>query len=882
MGTLNLDRLFEPRHVALVGASERDGSPGRQIAGNLLAGGFDGRIGFVNPRYHSVLGEPCVKSLARLGFVPDLVLFVAPERLLRRTLAHAGALGIPAFALLSAVKDVANARRQARDFGVRLLGPFCAGVIRPHRGLNASYAGTLPRAGSLALISQSSSLAAAILDWAAPSGTGFSTVVAAGDQGDVSLPDLLDLASEDPKTRAIIIYLDRVRAVRALISALSAAARQKPVVVMKSTQYNAPWCDRVSRSGRVESSGPVLDAALARAGAVRIDSFANLFSAAQILSLGIQVRGRRVGIVSNGAAPAMLACHRAIEAGHDLEPLPEAARSRFAHAVTGPLTGRNPIVLRHDEALPAAYSAALHALADTDRFDVLLAIHVPDARHDPTAVAEATIARCSHRVPILTCWMGDASVTTARNRFVAANVATFRTPEAAVDGVGLLHRYHLGQEQLLQQAMPGTDLTRADMPQARKLVARSLEAGHRVLGPIQTRRLMSICRIDVLPLRLATTVADATVQADALGYPVALKVYSPNVTYRAAVTGTRLAIADRDSLARQFDELRTRLLELRPDAEFRGVLIEPMYEPPNARHLHLVLYRDAIFGPTLSLATGEHALAATSPRVVQLPPLTRYLIDDMLDEPSIAAYLGAYRHRDSVGREPLAHVLHQISELACEVPELHALYIDHLVVNDDRAVAIGVEVVAESAIETRRYGHLAIQPFPWQWIREQELEDGVRMVLRPVRPEDAEAIQAMIRGMSAESRYFRFMHALSELSPRMVAQFVKLDYDRQMAFVAVSPEGHIAGVSRYVIATDRQRGEFSILLADEWRGRGLATVLMQILIDHAMDQGLTRLEGDVLRENHPMHALMDRLGFRRESASRPSDVVSYARELDAA
>ncbi len=890
MSTLHLERLLAPRSVAVVGASARDGSPGLALVRNLVDGGYEGELHLVNPRYDEVLGRPCVRSLKSLDAAPDLVLVLTPERLLNRTLVQCAKLGTKLVIVMSGAPDPAKLHDYARRLGLRILGPWCAGLIRPHLKLNATYAASSVQPGTLAVVSQSASLAAALVDWAQWSGVGFSALVSTGGGSDIRLPDLLDLLAEDYRTRAIIVYLDRVQGSRAFLSALAATARAKPVILMKSTQDGAHYCNALTRSGRVLSSDAVFQAALARAGVVRIRTFSNLFSAAKILSSKMRTRGRRLAVVSNGAAPAMLACENIETRGFRSPTLDEATLERLGQALDdgaprrdrGRWTGRNPIVLRDPPRLAQQLAAAVRTLAAADEFDAVLFIFVPDARNDPALVARALIEAKPTRLPLLACWMGDASVGPAREALTDAGVPNFRTPEAATAGFDFLHRYHVSQQQLVQLPNPMSRTTPADLPAARAVLHAALAANRRVLAPAEARALAAAFDIGVLPgTRCAD--ADAAVAAAAgIDGAVAIKLVSPHVEWKASVWPTALNVRGEPAVRAAFDAARDALAEHRPDARFDGVLVEPMHAPVQRRELAVGIRRDASFGPVISLGVGGELAVLARDRTVQLPPLNGYLIDSMLEDPSIARHLGAFRHLPAVDREPLRAVLRRLSEMACELPELVELEIDPLILGTDGAIAIDLHVVVERAPAVQRYGHLAIHPYPWQWVRETSAKDGTPVTLRPIRPEDGESLGDMVRAMSAQSRYFRFLHAINELSPLMRAQFTKLDYDRAMAFVADFGDDRVAGVSRYSIDSDGRAGEFAVSVADDRQGLGLGSRLMRLLIEHATERGLERLWGDVLRENAPMRALMASLGFKARRSDDDPELLIYELALDPA
>jgi acetyltransferase len=808
MSTLHLEKLLNPNSLVVIGASGRLDSPGFKVTSNLLNGGYEGQIQLVNPRYKTILGTTCHPSVKSLGTVPDLAIIITPSRLLRKSLAQCASVGIQVAMIMSGSDESSRLRDYAIKQGIRLIGPYSTGLIRPSLKLNISYTQTTSTPGSLALVSQSTSLGTAMLDWAQTTNVGFSAVLLTGNDTDISLSDLIDLLAEDVRTRAIIIYVERVKETRGFLSALSAAARIKPVVLMRSTKEGAHYCDAITRTGRVFSSDNVFQTALNRAGVVRIRTFQNLLAAAKILSTPLRVSGNRLAIVSNGAAPAMMAIERMDIKQFQIPTLTADFLRSLNKKLDNSITGTNPIVLRKPTQLADHYASAIDALQHLDDIDAILVIFVPDSRNEPQQIMQSLLQCLPSKKTILGCWMGGVSVIEARNEMTQAGIPSFRTPEAAVDGFDFLHRHFFSQQQLLQLPNPTSRNTRADVQGAKILVELALHEGQRILSNDKACQLLRLLDIPV-----QTTDVSAS--------------------------------------------------------------IENGEQTFNGKQLVLSIFKDATFGPTISLGIAGHLSAAISQRAVQLPPLNRFLIEELLQYSDIRVYMGWSRKDTSVEKESVAHILRRLSELACEVPDLFSLEINLLIVPSTGAVTTNVHIALERSKATKLYGHLAIHPYPWHWIRATKLKNGAPVQLRPIRPEDAESIIALVKEMSPESRYFRFMHAINELSPQMVAQFTKLDYDRQMAMVATDDEENIIGVSRYVMSSDRQFGEFAISISEQWKALGLASSLMRLLLEHAKKQGLQSLQGDVLMSNRPMQALMTSLGFSTIKNAEYPEVRRY-------
>ena len=777
---------------------------------------------------------------------------------------------------MSPVKDSAALTEQATALNIRLLGPFCSGFIRPSIKLNASFSANSVNAGRIGLISQSASLAAALLDWAERSNVAFSAIFSTGKEADITLGDLLDLLAEDHHTRAIIVYVDHVNNVRSFMSAISAAARIKPVILMKSAVDSAEYCDLYSQSDAVLSGDTVFQAAMQRVGVVRIRTFMNLYTAGRMLESGMRTKGKRVVVISNGAAPALLAVERLRERGLEAPELPTDVQLALHEKLSPQWSGTNPIIIRENTALPEAYEYALQSLHEQTSFDAIVVIHVPDSITTPAEVANSVINHRPKKLPIALAWMGDSMVRAARKQLINEGLPTFRTPESAIDCIDFLHRYHTSQQQLLQLPNPTLNTQNTDVISASALVEKALGEGERVLGPQRARQLLTYFNIKTQPAVRVLNEDTAVETAVNIGYPVAVKIVSPNLMYKASVAKTRLNIKNEHQVRTAFLEMKSALIEQRPDAEFRGVLIEAMHQQSHSRSLALGIHQDPTFGPVITLAIGGDITPINSYRAVQLPPLNRFLIDQMLDSQPMKAYLEAWQYKPAVNRAAVATALERLSEIATQMPDIYSIDINPLEVSEQDAIALGVRVVLERKQQQRPYTHLAIHPYPLQWQRNITNKHNNSFLLRPVRPSDGQHIRELVKNMSAESRYFRFMHALNDLSPRMVVQFTKLDYDRQMAFVAVPEKiDSIVGVSRYTIDSNRIEGDFAIAIDDDYQGQGLASALMRHLIEHAREQALQRIRGDVLRTNSAMRGLMEHLGFECSGDPEDPEILVY-------
>lgn len=789
-----LHTLFDPQSMVIAGASAREDSIGYRVVENVLAGGYRGKLWLVNSRYKTIFDQPAYKSIRALPETPELAVIVTPEPTLARMVKNCAEQGIPTVLIMTNCADTTPLQELATELGVRLLGPGSAGLIRPACGLNVTYSGNQVTAGKLALISHSATLASSVIDWADGKDIGFSALASIGAEADIDVAELVDFLGHDLATRAIIIYLDRVRDSRAFLSAIAEAARHKPVLVMKPTQDSEQLKTTPDQIGETLHADRVMQAALDRAGVVRIKTFSNLFSAARILASGIRTRGRRLGVVANGAAPAMLACDRIRTKGFLLPALPESVSDKLNEQMNNQWSAVNPIIVRNYRNMPASYTAAVDAMLQSNEYDTVLALYVPDNWCDPLVVAEGIAALPNPGgKPLLTNWMGEHQVAASRKHFQKNNIPGFRTPEAAADAFDFLYRHYRTQQLLLQLPDPVSDLAPVDFGSARQLVCRALERRQSTLSDNESLALLRLLGL-LVPEPWSTT------HNESQGH--------------------------------------------------QGTLI-------------LRVFQDATFGPCISLGIGGPLQTLFPEPPMQLPPLNGFLIDDMLNDTELQRYLGT-KDLTPLNLTALKDLLQRVSDMVCEIPEIDELELHPLHVNSDGLRIGSVRIaIRPSQASTQRYEHLAVHPYPREWTRSVTLKDETSMVLRPIRPEDGDGIRQLVRNMSPEARYMRFMHAVDELPPRMLAQFSKIDYDRQMAFCARpgSTDTELAGVARYSINPDGSSSEFAIAIADHWQGKGLAKKLMTLLIEHARSHQLHNISGEVLSRNKPMRGLMESMGF---------------------
>ena len=859
--------LLAPKSVALVGASAKPGSLGRIVYENLLAGGFQGDLFAVNPNHATILDRPAFASLTALGRPVDLAVICAPPDAVPAILDEMRERARGAVILSGApTAKPADFHRWRREIAaragasrIRIIGPASFGVIRTSLGLNASYSAVAAVPGRLSLISQSGAVCGALLDFARTAGMGFASVVALGGTADVDFGEVLEFALADPETDGIVLYIETLRDARSFLSALRAAARTKPVIVLKAGRHPAGIDPRDVGADRV------FEAALKRAGTVRVHTYAQLFASARILASGRIPRRNRLAIVTNGRGPGLLAIDRAAEMGVVLAELSAATRDALLALLPPEANPGNPVDVR-GEATPSRFGAAVHAVLADPGVDAVLALHVPVPAAPPVATAEAVAAAArTADKPVLAAWLGVIDQPEARVALDAGGIANFFTPEIAIDAFASVAAYRRNQEWLLEVPPPLPALSAPDLAAAERLRAQASAADRSRLTDTESGALLAAFGIPAAPVCAASTVAAARAFARGVGYPVVLEGDGRGAALRPGLRDGRM-------LERAWADLVADK-SVRPGGGRRGFIVRKQLEFALAREARIVVRTDPLFGPVIAYGATS---ALASELALMLPPLNRRLAIDLI--------AGAHVAGASPEVQPLVALLLELSALLCALPWVVEMELDPVVVSPVAAVvaraSIGVDPSRVRLADG--YRHMAIHPYPVELETSVRLPSGAVLKLRPIRPEDADLERAFVASMSEQSRYRRFMQHLPALTPQMLARFTQVDYDRELALIALdgaAPAEAIVAVARYVANPDRESAEFAIAVADAWHGRGLGRAMMRALIACAKRRGFRRLLGIVLASNEPMLALSRQLGFVAQRDRDDPDQIIVTLEL---
>ena len=879
-----LTPLFSPSSIVVIaGKADQPDLQTRQAQAlhrALRAQHFTGTLTFLDIDTSGTLAD-----LAQAQ--ADLAIIAMPPDEVAAALEIAGRIKCRCALVISCGIDAplaAELNRIAQRDGMHLLGPNCLGFQRPHLLLNASVAGALSAPGTLALVSQSGALTASILDWAQKNGIGFSTVVSLGPNTAVDMAQVLDFLAADARTQSIVVYLEGISNARRFMSALRAAANAKPVVVLKSGRRAAGNRAAFTHSGTMAGSDAVFDAALRRAGAVRVRSFVALFSAAKCLASRYRPVGRHLAIVTNGGGPGVLAADWISEIDLQLGCL-TAEQAQALQPQLPPLASLSDLIDISEEADPEHFRAAVQAAAQAPQIDGVLAIFSPKVGADSALIA-GTLAATNKQIgkPLLTCLMGDATVGEARRILSDALIPTFRTPEAAVGAFGNIASFYQNQLLLQQMPTPLSDLTKPDLEGARMLIESVLAERRKVLTEMESKALLAAFHIPVTKTMLARNVNEAIMIATQLGFPLALKIDSPDISHKSDVQGVVLNVLNAVGVRDAFIEMMQAVARLRPDAQINGVTIQNMSSQKRGREICIGMVTDEPFGPVIAFGAGGTMIELINDRVMELPPLNQFLARRLIERARVAETLGDWRGAAPVNMEAIEQVLLRVSEMVCELPQLREMDINPIIVDESGAVAVDARIVIENTPpQARRYNHLAILPYPSRYEQLWPLPGGGEYTVRPVHPDDAGMLQEFVRRLSPESRYFRFVSSMQELPATMLSRFTLIDYDREMALVAVCREqqtgadvassevSRIVGVSRYITNPDHTTCEFSLVVADDYKGRGLGSRLMLSIVDVAREKGLTEIEGLVLASNSVMLKLMKSLGFKIKAFAEDAD-----------
>jgi len=876
MSIRHLEHLFDPASVAVIGASTQAGSVGATVWRNLRHGGFQGGLWPVNLRHAEVAGERAWARVAELPEAPEMAVVCTPPESVPQVIADLGERGTRAAVVLTAGLSAAQKQAMldaARPHVLRILGPNCLGLLSPHLKLNASFAHAGVGSGSLAFVSQSGALAAAMLDWARGRGIGLSRVVSLGEGADIDFGDMLDWLASDVRTRAILLYAESFRSARKLMSAARAAARNKPVIVVKAGRSSAGEAAARSHSGALAGSDVVVDAAIRRAGMLRVDTLQELFVAAETLArFQAPPRGSdldqlaRLTLLTNGGGAGVLAADAAAREGLDLAPLPDDVKAALDAGLPANWSRGNPVDIIGDAPVER-YVHALGALLQSPASGSVLFIHAPTAIVGSEPIARALVpVAAAHPGRLAGCWLGDQAVVAAQRVFHDAGIPHYDTPEHAVQALAMLATYRRNQEQLLEAPPADSAATMGpplDLTAVRGIVGNALEYGREMLGEAESKALLAACGIPTVPTTtVAPTPEAAAAAARQVGYPVVLKIVSRQISHKSDVGGVALDLANAREVKSAATRMLARVAKKRPGVVVEGFTVQPMVRRPGALELIAGTHIDPLFGPVLLFGAGGTSVEVVADRAVALPPLNEPLARELVSRTRVARLLAGWRDVPPADRNALHGALIALSQLLALEPRIVELDINPLLADAQGVLALDARVRV-SSVAPGGAARFAIRPYPSELVERLDWK-GTKLTLRPIRPEDEARHLAFLERVEPTDIRMRLFYTRRSIERSELARLTQIDYEREMAIVAtavIDGEEQTLGVVRVFVDPDNVEAEYGILIRSDMKGTGLGWLLMNKIIAFLKGRGTQRLTATVLRENERMLSMATKLGF---------------------
>lgn len=894
-----LGAIFNPETVAVIGATDREGSVGRTLLWNLISSPFGGIVYPVNPRRRSVLGIRAYPSIKDIPDQVDLAIIATPAPTvpdLVKDCAEAGVKGV--VVLASGFREIGPAglaleeqiQTHLQGQKMRLIGPNCLGLMNPLTGLNATFASTFARRGHVGFISQSGALCTAVLDWSLQENVGFSAFVSIGSMLDVDWGDLIYYLGDDPNTRSIVIYMESIGNARSFLSAAREVALTKPIIVIKAGRTTQAAQAAASHTGTLTGSDAVLDAAFRRCGVLRVEQISDLFDLAEVLAKQPQrPQGPRLTIITNAGGPGVLATDALIGTGGQLANLSDETLAALNQALPGHWSHGNPVDILGD-ADPDRYTQAIQAAIDDPNSDGLLVVLTPQAMTAPTQTAERLVdlAKTSTK-PLIASWMGGAEVNEGEAILNRASIATYRYPDTAARQFNAMWKYSYNLRGIYETPalLPESEFGMGrDRSQVETIIQTARAENRTLLTELEAKQILQVYGIPVVDTRPAFAAEEAVAAAEAVGYPVVVKLLSRTLTHKTDVGGVRLNLQTAEEVAAAYTEMASTIRHRFGDAAFKGVTVQPMLNLSKGYELILGSSVDDQFGPVILFGTGGQLVEVYRDSAVALPPLNTTLARRLMEQTRIYAALQGVRGRQAANLTELEMILVRVSQLAIEQPQIKELDINPLLVFEGDAryplVALDARAVLTEPGET--LPGPAIRPYPSQYVTTSSLRDGSPVTLRPIRPEDEPLLVQFHHTLSEESIYFRYFHLMTlnhRIAHERLTRICFIDYDREMALVVdhKDPDNgdhKILAVGRLSKSHGTNQAEFAMLVSDAYQRQGIGTDLLRQLLKIAQDEGLQSVTAEIMRENRPMQRVCEKLGF---TLSRKPDFVEAEIQL---
>ncbi len=874
--TGDLKRMLNPKTIALVGATDKEGTVGATVLTNLLQSN-ERKIFAVNPNRKSVLGVDCYDSLAAVPESIDLAIIATPAKFVPDALAHCTGTAVQGAIIVSAgFREIGAEGRKLEDtiatiqkeHGMRIIGPNCLGVIRPTVGLNATFLRNNPEPGRIAFISQSGALGTAILDWAVNAHVGFSLFASLGSMLDVDFGDMIDFLGNDPYTRSILIYMEGIGNARKFMSAARGFARNKPIIILKPGRYKESAKAALSHTGSMAGDDIVYDAAFKRVGIVRIKETSDLFNTAEVLDSHHLARGRRLAIVTNAGGVGVMAADAVIAMGGKIAELSSETMKKLDKLLPDAWSRGNPVDVLGD-ASEERYIGAMTTCLQDSNVDAILMIYTPQGPAVPMELAKATTDLVEKMgKPIIATWMGGKRVIEAREHLVHHNIPTYDAPEEAVKTYLYMYRYGRNLELLYEtpeilpvdQAPPKNNL--------KALVKKTIREDRSILTEVESKRFLAAYGIPTIKTNTALNVEEAANTANTLGYPVVMKILSPDITHKTDIGGVVVGINSEEELRAQYAVMMENVKAKAPNATIAGVTVQMMLENIDYEII-LGAKKDNDFGTVIIFGLGGVAAEIMKTFAIGLPPLNQTLARRLIEDSGVLQLLLGYRGRQPADLRLLEQMIVNFSNLIIDFPEIAEMDINPVGISKGRPYALDARIIIDAthSDQALQYPHLVMTPYPTRYVMPWRLSDGTDVTLRPIRPEDEPLEHELITTLSEKTMRARFFQVIMGINHDTLVRFCNIDYDREMAIVGEVKDGDkrkIAGIGRLIVEPDSKNAEFAIVVHDDYQGKGLGYKLMDVLIGIAQDKGLGSMYGIVLSENDRMLKAVKRLGFVAE------------------
>lgn len=871
MSIENMEKIFKPRSIAVIGASSREGSVGHSVYRNLILGGFKGTVFPVNEKHHSVLNEPAYKSVVNIPQPVDLAVVVTPILATPKIIQECAAAGVGGAVIISAGgketgkegSDLeATIKAEAQKSGIRLIGPNCLGIYASECSLNAHFASHIPLAGNMAFISQSGAICTSILDLAIKERIGFRYFVSLGSMIDVEFGDMIDYLGADPDVTSIMMYVENLARFRNFMSAARAVSRIKPIIALKAGRTRAGSRAASSHTGAMAGEDAVYDAAFKRAGVIRVHTFEELFDCAELLAKKPKISKQGLAVITNAGGMGVMAVDAMSDHGIDAAVLSQQTIDTLDGFLPSHWSHANPVDILGD-ANPERYKKTVEICMAAPEIKAILIMLSPVAMVRPSEIAEAVIEAVKGKnFPIFTAFIGGFDVEIGRELFNQAGIPTFDSPERAIRAYMNLNLYSKSLE--LLQEIPARLDVKLDFKkkEVEKLLAHHKEKNSTMLTEKESKHLLALYGIPVNPMESAAYEEEAVQKAESMGYPLVMKIDSKDITHKSDVGGVILDIKNQTDVRNAYKTIMHVATSLRPDAIIKGVTLQPMLGQTTCE-LILGAKRDRDFGPVILFGLGGVLTEILSDKAIALPPLNRLLARRLMEETKVIRILQGYRGRKPVDISLLEEILIRLSHLVSDFSEIEELDINPLFADEDQILAVDARIkISEAKVKAPL--HLVISPYPNQYEESVLIKSGESLFIRPIRPEDAPLLVQLFEDLSPRAIYFRFFSPLKQLPPSMLARFTQVDYDRSMALSAfIQDQGHekMLGVARFIGDTNPKSVEFAVMIAEGWQGKGIGAELMKRLITIAKERGVKNIRGTVLAENTQMLALGKKMGF---------------------